>query len=163
MIYYKIKNQLYNNPESIKNIEKYRYTYNRIKALYRILKNELTKTLNVYPNIDIYIASKNVKRVLGRFTNKSTAEYKRQDDKNPYIVLYLQSIGNYYGKHLVKGLKLALYHEFLHYQQWLLGQKCKHSKRNGLACSVKTADMVNVELIISKKHLQKYNFKAIYK
>ena len=161
MIYYKIKSQIYNNPESIKT--EYPLYYNRIKALYRVLKNEFKGVLRLYPNIDIYISTKNVHRVLGRFTSKATAEYKRKGNIYPYIVLYWHNIERFYIWHCVKGFKAVLYHEFLHYSQWLLGQKCKHKKSKGLAMGITSADNVDIELNIAKKHLQRYNFKAIYK
>jgi hypothetical protein len=131
MIYFKIENKLYNE----KNIDKLQYDfiyhnnkrfYKQFLALYRIIKRELQTTLSIYPDIDIYVSNKHVKQKLGKFSsNYWSKEYNRKN-KDVYIVLYWQHIKTYFYQHKVKGLKEVLYHEYIHFKQYLLNEKLGH-------------------------------------
>ncbi len=87
MIYFKINSTLYNERELEKIKLDYPLYYRKALALHRIIRHELNTTLNIYPEIDIYVTTKNVKHKLGRFTNHITREYKRKNG-DAYIILF---------------------------------------------------------------------------
>ena len=97
----------------------------RIKAFFRVLKNQLNKKpLIDYPEIDIYLEIKSSKN-LGRFTNHPRKFYKRQN-QDPYIILYIKE--HLKCKNQVKEFIDTIYHEFIHYRQYLENDKVKHTK-----------------------------------
>ena len=127
MIYIKIKSDLYND-DNIGAIKRdYPFYYNRLRAVNRIIKKELSNTLKNYPFIDIYITTKNNKNLLGRFSKGILRhnEYRRATP-DPYIILFWTGIEKYFAWHCVKGLKEVLYHEFIHFRQWLKSEKLGH-------------------------------------
>jgi hypothetical protein len=113
MIYIRDK-KLYNSLSDY--LKDYSIVNCRVKAFYRVLEPLLSKEpLNNYPYIDIYLEIKNA-RPLGRFTTKPRSFYKRYN-KDPYIVLYLST--HLLLKKQVKSFTDTIYHEFIHYSQWL--------------------------------------------
>lgn len=128
MIYIKIRSDLYNEQGFDKLEIKYPSFSGRVKAMYRIVKRELETTLEKYPDIDIYLQTKNVRNVLGRFTDRISKEYRRKY-KDCYIILYTHCIECGYYNHNVKGLRGTLYHEFIHFKQWLLNERLRHNKK----------------------------------
>ena len=82
-----------------------------------------------YPEIDLYLTYKNNKFRLGRFTNKMTSEYKRNNNPDVYIILFLTPILAVSNFNKVKKLKEVLYHEFLHFKQYLLNDRQNHNKK----------------------------------
>jgi len=131
MIYLKINKDVYNdlNIETLK--KEYPLDFKRYLAIRRIIYRTLKNELKQYPDIDIVIANKNQKIVLGRLCiNKwhKRPEYKfiQQGSGNPYIVLYVSHICEFFYRHKVKGIKEVFLHEFYHYKQWLLSEPLKH-------------------------------------
>lgn len=127
MIYTKVNKNLYNSNTLKEAKKEYPLYYGKLEAVNRVIERELKTTLEKYPDIDIYISTERTTDSIGRFTNKILRKYKRSKQEF-YIVLYLNPICSFYTRHSVKGLKAVLYHEFLHFRQWLLNEDLKHNK-----------------------------------
>lgn len=152
MIYIKINSNKYNELNIDNAIKDYPLLH--LKAIYRIVKNIINKDLKLYPEIDIVINFKYTKIILGRFYRNRIykgVEYNFIGNKgNPCIVLFWRCIDDFYLKHNIKGLKKVLYHEYGHFKQWLLTNKCGHNKN--IEGTAKINELDN-QLILCKQYL----------
>ena len=128
MIYIKYKSKFFKESK-IEELEKLNTlkTY-RLKAIVRVIKNELKTTLKNYPEIDIYIDTRFTNRILGNFFKSNLRTLKTYPKtENPFIILYNYNIIKSFNNS-VYSLKEVLLHEFLHFKQWLLNKELKHDR-----------------------------------
>jgi len=143
MLYLKLNGKAYRNTseDRAELRAEYPLCYRRAFAYFRIIERALLQGALVnYPSIDIVINCKLVKSLLGKYcyNNGYRREYKfiKQGTETPYIILFLSNIKSFYGRHAVKGLIKTLWHEYVHFRQWLLNEEMGHGR--GLSAHAET-------------------------
>ena len=159
MIYFKLNNKIYtedsllNHCQDLKINDTYLFNYyRRFLVINRIIKRALNNELKNYPEIDIVINNKKNYSSLGRFCLNylvNHKEYKIIKKGSPYIVLFTRAIDFEYSFKNVKGLKSTLYHEFIHFKDWLLNNKLGHKQMDRVGSFDKLEnDLYNLKRLI---------------
>ena len=131
MIYLKIHSDIYTAADIEKLKKDYPLFSSKGTALLRIIKRATEAApLADYPALDIFITTKKNRYMLGKFfiNRELHREYKAAAAGAPYIVLFVDSIRVFYGRHCVKGTIAVLLHEYAHFRQWLLNLPLNHGQ-----------------------------------